>query len=711
MLTISSCNDDMHVSMPEEPRISVEASIAASPHTRTSLGALSEGTYPMLWSADDAIGVWSGSAFSDFTISQGAGTTVGTFYGSDAPQKVDGTSLYAVVYPLAQSTAAATADGGLQIGSRVRGLQNITNENIATNVFPMAGANLQADNFTYYNMGAVLDIPLRGDGAVFQVELWGNNKELLTGSIAMVFDSQGQPVVSSDEADNGCKLVRGDDGEWSVCANFGTEGLPLKGKADDVHVYFVIRPQTLENGFSIRIMDNNTGGDIIRTCTKRITFKRSYVYTMESMEYVQPTPIETANSYIITEGGKQSVPCFCQGNRVFQINETTGKYVEAGVLWSDCGMDAVTDVDYIPGRLKFTVKTDAEGNPVRGNVLVCIYDKNTMTVIWSWHLWLTDEPQVVYTDGYCADGTYTYKGVTVNAPASKTRLAIMDRNLGAMSANPNDGAKTFGLYYQAGRKDPFIGASQIGSCTRGALTALTNLPQFNGADEKIGSVYQQETTPFGDFTTPTEHDATLAPDGWKYQTFPLTLTESIQQPMTFSVTTVGCTSGQIPVWTDCNDVDNMSYMDVAGVRSTGLQKSGHEAYWNRTKTIMDPCPVGWTVLGERNGVYFKNGKFTPVFHPIFGLYYDWNGHRSFWPAAGVRTLLGTVADVGYRGAYWHYDHIEVNHGGHGDDFIYTSTTDRNGVVTEGYKFDIGGFGTGIITNNACPVRCVRMLQD
>ncbi|MDE5857595.1 MAG: hypothetical protein K2H32_04480 [Muribaculaceae bacterium] len=39
---------------------------------------------------------------------------------------------------------------------------------------------------------------------------------------------------------------------------------------------------------------------------------------------------------------------------------------------------------------------------------------------------------------------------------------MMDRNLGAWSANPDDGYRTFGFYYQRGRKDPFpIANSEI----------------------------------------------------------------------------------------------------------------------------------------------------------------------------------------------------------------------------------------------------------
>ena len=69
----------------------------------------------------------------------------------------------------------------------------------------------------------------------------------------------------------------------------------------------------------------------------------------------------------------------------------------------------------------------------KGNVVVGVKKKGAGkdAYLWSWHLWITEEPQLVG--------------------------GFMDRNLGATSANPTDGAKTRGLYYQFGRKDPFTG--------------------------------------------------------------------------------------------------------------------------------------------------------------------------------------------------------------------------------------------------------------
>ena len=145
-----------------------------------------------------------------------------------------------------------------------------------------------------------------------------------------------------------------------------------------------------------------------------------------------------------------------------------------------------------------------------------------------------------------------------------------------------------------------------------------------------------------------------------------------------------------------------------------VSKGGHEDFWNRTKTINDPCPAGWTILGERGGELFslKSSKTIKVTEPTS---YSSNGrfgmevkfvsegttYDTWWPAAGFRSVDGRLGNLGYGGYYWHYDHIEANHGGHGLSFSLNS---KKG------EYSIGITG-GPIGNHACSVRCVKALQS
>ena len=83
-----------------------------------------------------------------------------------------------------------------------------------------------------------------------------------------------------------------------------------------------------------------------------------------------------------------------------------------------------------------------------GNGIIAVYDNidpNTedAKVLWSWHVWCTEKPEVIEL-GLPTNGE-TYSG---------KNYKIMDRDLGATTNTPDE-LTTRGLGYQWGRKDPF----------------------------------------------------------------------------------------------------------------------------------------------------------------------------------------------------------------------------------------------------------------
>jgi len=145
----------------------------------------------------------------------------------------------------------------------------------------------------------------------------------------------------------------------------------------------------------------------------------------------------SANCYIVSQGGTYCLPAV-KGNGT----ESVGNVTSAEVLWESFGTDVTPNVGdlvkqgtYNDGYVSFcTSDTYREGNAV-----IAAKDASG-TILWSWHIWFTDQPkgQVYYNDA----------GM------------MMDRNLGATSATPGD-VGALGLLYQWGRKDPFLGSSSI----------------------------------------------------------------------------------------------------------------------------------------------------------------------------------------------------------------------------------------------------------
>ena len=145
----------------------------------------------------------------------------------------------------------------------------------------------------------------------------------------------------------------------------------------------------------------------------------------------------SANCYIVSESGLYKFKAV-KGNS----NESVGSVASASLLWETFGTDTTPEIldlisgfCYKDGYITFrTADTFREGNAV-----IAAKDASG-NILWSWHIWLTDQPvgQVYYNDA----GT------------------MMDRNLGATSATPGD-VGALGLLYQWGRKDPFLGSSSI----------------------------------------------------------------------------------------------------------------------------------------------------------------------------------------------------------------------------------------------------------
>lgn len=146
----------------------------------------------------------------------------------------------------------------------------------------------------------------------------------------------------------------------------------------------------------------------------------------------------TANCYIVSQSGLYKIKTV-KGNDESQVLKNA---FSPSVLWETFGtdetpskMDLISGVCYKDGYLIF----ETSGTFREGNAVIAVADKYG-NILWSWHIWMTDQPQgQVYSNN---------AGI------------MMDRNLGATSPTPGD-IGALGLLYQWGRKDPFIGSSSI----------------------------------------------------------------------------------------------------------------------------------------------------------------------------------------------------------------------------------------------------------
>ena len=292
----------------------------------------------------------------------------------------------------------------------------------------------------------------------------------------------------------------------------------------------------------------------------------------------------SANCYIVSKAGTfKFTPT--KGNS----SESVGSVASAEVLWETFGTDVapavgdlVKSASYKNGEITFqTADTYKEGNAV-----IAAKDASG-NILWSWHIWLTDEPQ----------GQVYYNNAGT----------MMDRNLGATSATPGD-VGALGLLYQWGRKDPFLGSSNISSPTRAKSTITWPFCAYS--DSSKGTIEYATAHP----TTFITNTHNRSNHDWYYTGSSLTDNTRWTEPSSEKSIYDPCPSGwRVPdndVWSNALGSSSISYYGEYDGTNEGMNFSG---MFGDDSTIWYPAS-GYLLDGSGN---LENvGIYT------FGLYWS-----------------------------------------------------------------------------------------
>jgi len=220
--------------------------------------------------------------------------------------------------------------------------------------------------------------------------------------------------------------------------------------------YFALMPGLeIPGGFKITLYDGEHTALKSFIYDKPFTTVRNKITTIENFDSriplvgVQDLSSQMANCLVVSNSNTEYMFPAKNGS----LADLTG-VDHVSVLWETDNSgyqtttvsvgDIITDVTYDSADNMIHFRTADNGK--QGNALIVAYNSSN-SVLWSWHIWRL------------AGGL---KEVTLTTKHGESER-FLDRNLGAVSCNPADGVKTYGLYYQWGCKNPLLGGLNTGS--------------------------------------------------------------------------------------------------------------------------------------------------------------------------------------------------------------------------------------------------------
>ena len=317
--------------------------------------------------------------------------------------------------------------------------------------------------------------------------VYGEVKTFVSGNVSVSVSAKESTIISGTP----------------VAEFIGTvTGLLEEEKSDvEVGVAYCTTSEGLKTGSSTKIAATIVSSDgVFEASSNQLSVDTRYYYcsyVKQHSEYIYGTEINelqtihpysvpsnlnvssatdlsssgSANCYIVSNGGLYKFKAV-KGSS----SESVGNVSSASILWETFGtsetpefFDLIKAFCYKDGYITFqTSDTFREGNAV-----IAAKDASG-TILWSWHIWLTDQPQ----------GQEYYNNAGT----------MMDRNLGATSATPRD-VGTLGLLYQWGRKDPFLGSSSIYSNSMAEAKSTITWPSAVSSDSSNGTIAYATANP------------------------------------------------------------------------------------------------------------------------------------------------------------------------------------------------------------------------
>lgn len=351
----------------------------------------------------------------------------------------------------------------------------------------------------------------------------------------------------------------------------------------------------------------------------------------------------TANCYITPKLNTwYSFNASVQGNGKTTKNITPKRIYgsDAKVIWETGTIrnTVIATAIYDNGRIHF------QTGAIRGNAVIGLFDA-AGNCVWSWHIWAINYNPASYQQTY------------------STGAVFMDRNLGAESTSQTD-VKTKGLYYQWGRKDPFIYPATNKKTDNNIPAAVTYLDGYKF--EAYGQLGGQT------------HPASCYTIAWA-TAHPTILLAMVPKP-----------AGNDKVYSS-------AWYTPLNPNLWGNGTDGTTVSNVNRKTIYDPCPPGWRVPQPEawDKSYFKRSSVRTDYG--WEMYYSTSSSTTYYPYTGY-------LDAAYSKMQYEWPAYQVR--------IWTNTpvlTTSKDYANYLYILDSGtvAIATSASQYDAQTVRCIR----
>ena len=444
IFVLVSCTPDSIIKVDNDTSImTLRATFAGEPDTRTEFGLSTESKShsQIWWKAGDQINVFSADASAQYSTEQGGKTA--EFTG----ETLSGSSFLGLSPYDGEATANVSSKS---ISATIPTVQKAYADAFDPAALVAVGYS-KTTQMSFYNVCSGLRFTLTGTNIskYRQIELTGNNNEVIAGPVSISCSNATAPVVSS----------------LQNCSKVVSLVLPEKGSFAKGKTYFLLfSPGIFSKGFTLSFKDADGNTLVTSTCSSYVEFKRSVFASIDGADNPQKlaairdgellSKSGTANCYIVSKPGSYKFPI----SRATEDDYIPGfENMKVSVLWetdNTVGTQTVgsiiTEVVKNKGFVYFNTPTTLkDGNAV----IAASLDNN---IVWSWHIWV------------CAG----YNPATTSQTYTGKNAAMMDRNLGALEASKSSPLSN-GLFYQWGRKDPFPGAAESYVASGGHFMSTT----------------------------------------------------------------------------------------------------------------------------------------------------------------------------------------------------------------------------------------------